>query len=806
MPAPAREGDTLVFRNARATVAVTAIAPEVVRVRIAPATRLGRDHSYAVVSRDLGTPGAADIRIGPRETTLTTTALRVRLAHRPFGVTIADRAGRVLDEDAAGLGLNVAAPATKVYKRLRHDDQIYGFGSKSGRLNRRGKMRGGYYYTMWNTDAYGYDWGTDPIYASFPVYLVVNQGRAHGVFVDNTFRTSFDIGKEFPDALGITTTGGELDYYFIDGPEPKQVLERYATLTGRMPLPPLWALGLHQSRWSYYPDSRVRFIADNFRQRGIPADTLWLDIHALDGYNPLTWDPQRFPDPRGLVQELAAQGFHTVVIVDPHPKKAPGWDVYDSGVAGGHFVTNPDGSLFEANVWPANAREGAGPSVFPDFSRPATRAWWGALYKRLTDIGMAGIWNDMNEPAVFTAPFWTMPLEVRHDNEGEPTDHREIHNVYGQLMTRATYEGLLTLRPGERPFVLTRATFAGGQRYAALWPGDNQSRWEDLRHSLPILNSLGLAGMPFVGVDIGGFGDSPTAELFTRWLQAGVFYPFMRIHSADGTNDQEPWSFGVEHERVNRRAIELRYELLPHVYNEMHRASTTGVPAMRPLVLEFPADPRTYEMDDQFMFGAELLVAPVLFEAHRTRDVYLPAGDWYDFWTGARFEGGRVHRLEVTLASIPVFVRAGGMVFGQPAVAHTGLMPGNALRVTMFPAAESARTLYEDDGVSFAYREGGFLSRTFAQQREGTAAASGRVQVSVGAPDGTWRPAPRALELRLVGLKAPAAVRLVGADGASEPLPEASEAGATGWRMDGTTLVVRVDDRFAAFSVIVDPS
>lgn len=811
MPAPRRDAHSLTFQNDQAVVSVSAVSPHVVRVRFQPGSAFPRDHSYAVVSRDLGEP-AARIEVGASQSTIRTAALTVRIGHRPFRVAIDDARGQSLDADDMAMGTATSGRTARVWKRLRDDEQIYGFGEKSGRLNRRGKNLGGYSFAMWNTDAYGYDMGTDPIYASFPMFLVMRNGRAHGVFLDNTFRSSFDVGKESQHRLSFGVEDGELDYYFIDGPHPKDVISRYTELTGRMPLPPLWALGFHQCRYSYYPEAKVRFIADNFRVRQIPADTLWLDIHYLDGYNPFTWDTTRFPNPAGLVRDLRSQGFRLVTIVDPHPRKQPGWAVYDSGLAGGHFVTQADGRLYEDRVWPANAERNPGPSVFPDFSRPAARDWWGGLYRSLTDIGIAGIWNDMNEPAVFRAPTWTMPLDVRHDNEGLATDHREIHNVYGMLMTKATYEGLLALKPDERPFVLTRATFSGGQRYAALWPGDNQSRWEDLRHSLPMLMSLGLSGMPFVGSDIGGFGDSPSAELFTRWLQAGVFYPFMRVHTAIGTDDQEPWSFGPQYERWNRRAIELRYELLPHIYDAMHQSAETGVPAMRPLFLEYPDDPRTWEMDDQFMFGADLLVAPVLHEGRLEREVYLPKGTWYDFFTGSRFDGGTTVRRRVTVESLPVFVREGAFVFRQPVVQHTGEMPGQPLRVHVYPAARSERVFYEDAGQGFAYRSGGHATRVFSQHR--STAPDGtdeRATIEIGSAQGSHRPAARDLELHVRWAGSPAAVS-VGAGSSRQSLrtlprvavAELSRHDAAWSISDDGFVIVRQPDRFDGLSIVIE--
>jgi alpha-glucosidase len=778
------------------------VSAHVLRVRFRAAPAFGREHSYAIVDRDLGATDAANAsyRVDADRSEIRTDGLTVSVAHRPFRLQITAADGRVIDADDAAQGIYFNGSNVRVAKQLHDDEQIYGLGEKSGRLNRRGKQLGGYGYTMWNTDAFAYDAGIDPLYASIPFYLVLRAGRAHGVFLDNTFRSNFDIGKQSQSVLSFGAEDGDLDYYVIDGPDPKAVIARYTQLTGRMPLPPMWALGYHQCRYSYYPESRVRDIAQQFRARKIPADTLWLDIHYLDGYNPLTWDRTRFPDPAAMISDLRDEGFRLVTIIDAHPKKQPGWDVYDSGLAGDHFIKNPDGSVYEAPVWPSNAAVDPGPSVFPDFSRPATRAWWGGLHKRLTDIGVAGIWNDMNEPAVFVGPTWTMATGVRHDNEGQPTDHREIHNVYGQLMTRSTYEGLLALRPADRPFVLTRATFAGGQRYAAVWPGDNTSNWADLRMSIPMLTSLGLSGFAFVGADIGGFADSPTPELYTRWLQTGVFYPFMRTHTADGTADQEPWSYGPVYEAVNRRAIELRYELLPTIYSEMRQASVTGVPAMRPLMLDYPTDKNTWELDDQFLFGSDLLVAPVLHEAQVERDVYLPGGTWYDFATGAAFAGGARVKRPVTLASLPVFARAGAFVFMQPVVQNTGEMAGQPLRVRIFPAPASSGALYEDDGRSFAYRDGGATIRRFSQQR-----SARRVTVAVAAGDGAFRPAARALELHFVATAAPNAVSLSSSAG-TRRLPRvafdtlAAQAEAWSIAADGS-VVVRTPDRSDAFGV-----
>jgi alpha-glucosidase len=440
--------------------------------------------------------------------------------------------------------------------------------------------------------------------------------------------------------------------------------------------------------------------------------------------------------------------------------------------------------------------------VFPDFTRAATREWWGRLYRELVDQGVAGIWNDMNEPAVFDTATGTMPLDVRHDNDGAPTDQREIHNVYGQLMTRGTYEGLLRLRPDERPFVLTRATYAGGQRYAAAWPGDNVSDWSAMRGAIPTLLGMGLAGLPFVGVDIGGFAENPSPELYTRWLQSGMLYPFMRTHTALGTNDQEPWSFGLPWEALNRRVIELRYELLPTIYNVLRDSSETGLPAMRPLMLEFPDDAATYGLDDQYLFGSDLLVAPVLREGASTRNVYLPKGAWFDFFTGRRFEGGASHVVPVTLSSLPLFVRAGAILFRQPVIQHTGQMAGQPLTIEVYPAARSESTLYEDDGHSLAYRTDGYLRRSVTQTRqEATATSPLQTRIEIGAGSGRYRPEARSMRVAVLWSGRPARVTVDGTP--IQPVESAAAPTTTGWWLDQRGfVVVAMPDRFAPSAVI----
>ena len=437
-------------------------------------------------------------------------------------------------------------------------------------------------------------------------------GGAYGLFLDNSWRSSFDFGHRDENLLAISADDGPIDYYLIAGPTVADVVRRYTDLTGKAPLPPRWALGFQQSRYSYMTDAELREVAARLRSNRIPTDVLWLDIDYQDRNRPFTVDKKAFPNLRGLATDMRRQGFQLVTITDLHVAHAPneGYAAFDSGMAGDHFLKKPDGSLYVAPVWP-------GPSVFPDFTRKASREWWGGLYKDFVDDGIAGFWNDMNEPAIFETPTKTMPLDTVHRIDGNDfaprtASHAEAHNVYGMENSRATYEGLLKLRPNVRPFVMTRATYAGGQRYAVTWTGDNNATWDHLKLMVHQLLNLGLSGHSWAGADIGGFTGGPSPELLTRWHQIGAFTPVFRNHSAKNTPRVEPWMDGSQHLAIRRRYIEERYRLLPYFYAVAEQNARTGDPVMRPVFYDYPEllkAPCDHSM--AFTVGRDLLVAPV---------------------------------------------------------------------------------------------------------------------------------------------------------------------------------------------------
>ncbi|HEX7315221.1 MAG TPA: glycoside hydrolase family 31 protein [Pyrinomonadaceae bacterium] len=711
----ARQTDGVVLTlTSGARVAVTFRDIETVRVRLAPSGAFERDLSYAVESKDRKTVAAkvTETREEIRISSLNGTTIVIK--RRPFLVSVIDGTGRVVVEadPARATTFDPDTGAVETSLKRVEWETYYGLGEKAGATVSRDTQQ----FVMWNTDTYGYPRGLDPIYQSIGFYVALRQvkprGAAYGLFLDNTSRTYFDMGKTDPARVTFGAASGELNYYVFTGGQertPKNVLRDYTDLTGRTPLPPLWALGNQQSRWSYYPEARVREVARGFRESKIPADVIYLDIDYMDGFRVFTWNRQHFPDPPKLISDLREQGFRTVVIIDPGIKVDPNYFAYRDGQSGGHFVKNGDGSELHASVWP-------GVCAFPDFTDSKAREWFGSLYRKNLDEGVAGFWNDMNEPGVFLSnetpkpdtyhhPMKTFPLDAKHAGDGAPGTHARYHNVYGMQMARSTFEGLKKLRPDARPFVLTRAGYAGVQRYSAVWTGDNVASWDHLRLSIPMLLNLGVSGVPFVGADVGGFSGNPSPELYARWLQSAALTPFLRSHSESGSNPHEPYSYGEAFTPVNRASVELRYRLLPYLYSLFEEHRRTGAPPMRPLWFEYPDDSRTYTIEDEYLVGRDLLVAPVVRESATKRGVYFPAGDnWVDWWTGKTYEGGKDAEIDAPLDRLPLFARAGAVIPTQQVVQHTGEMLKAPLSLLVVQGADGASSFYEDAGDGYGER------------------------------------------------------------------------------------------------------
>ncbi len=759
--------DGVELTSGTAKVRVTAFREGIFRVRVAPSGNFPKDSSWAII--ETAEPTSVKIEETPKTIKVSSGTASAIIQRATLLIDFADAAGNLIvaDEPNSPMGWN--GTEVRVWKKMPVDENYYGLGDKTGPMNRRNRS-----FTNWNTDAFGFQESTDPIYKTIPFFIGLRKGTAYGLFFDNTYWSNFDFGKESRDTYSFGAEGGEINYYFFAGPEPKKILEAYTALTGRVQLPPYWTLGYQQCRYSYYPEARVREIAQLLREKKIPADTIYLDIDYQQGYAPFTVNREYFPNFEKLITDLREQGFHVILITDMHIKNDPGknYAPYDSGVKEDVFVKNPDGTPYVGPVWP-------GASVFPDFTLTRAREWWGRQYKDFVGMGVAGFWNDMNEPAVFS-PSKTMPLDVVHRlDDGTSVSHRAAHNIMGMENARATYEGLLKLKPDERPFVLTRAAYSGTQRYSATWTGDNLATWNHIGMSTSMLLSLGISGYAMVGDDIGGFGSSPPSNLLTRWYELGAFNPIYRDHAAKETLDHEPWVNGPEQEAIRRKYIELRYRMLPYIYTHVEETTRTGIPLMRPLVLEYPKAEEFYGENRDFLFGPDLFVSPVVTETMDAHTVKLPPGDWYDFWTSEKYSDKSDIKLHPRMDEVPLYVRAGAILPLQPVIQNTAERPKGPLQLRVYPPGNSTATscggeLYQDDGHTFAYQKGEVLRVKYSCQVSAEA-----VTVSSQLEASAFRPWWNSAELTIFGTALPKEIRV-------------GEAVFREWRYDHQTQTVTV--------------
>lgn len=601
----------------------------------------------------------------------------------------------------------------RTWKTLAPNEKFFGLGEKGGGLDRRGRE-----IVLWNSDTPGYTDNSDPLYQSIPFYIGVRDSIAYGVFFNNSYKTRFNFGAGQQRYSSFAAEDGPLDYFVIYGPSIAEVVQRYTSLTGKMNLPPLWSLGYQQCRWSYYPESEVRDLARTFRDKDIPCDVIYLDIHYMDGYRVFTWDSTRFPQPKKMLDDLAKDGFKIVPIIDPGVKADTNYFMAKVGLAQDLFVKYPDGTTHIGEVWP-------GKSFFPDFSKTETREWWGKHIADFRKLGVRGFWNDMNEPACWGQAF---PLETIFDDNGQNSSHKKMHNLYALKMAQATYEGLLKAYPNERPFILTRAGFAGQQRYSASWTGDNLATEDHLELGIRMMLGMGLSGQPFVGMDIGGFMGTPSPELYARWIEVGAISPFCRTHTHYGSPDQEPWSFGENVEDISRKFLNFRYELLPYLYTLFYESSKSGEPIWRPLFYEFQDDPKCYDWgyQQQFMLGRDILVAPVTRVGQYTKKVYLPEGRWLDWNTEKVYEGPQEIIVDAHLDWLPMFLREGSIIVRRDAQEYTDERPIRELHFDVFQDSHSNSqkraefSLYEDDGISFDYKNNSANQVTYSFENNGT--------------------------------------------------------------------------------------
>jgi len=705
------DGNRFFFADGSAKVEVRVVSDEIIRVRLAPHGVFLDDFSYAVPVVD---QKVTTFKLSEQEDaySVATNTITCKIRKSDFFISfVENQSHMVMSEDDTPMHWeeNTEFGGYYVYatKKCQTEENFFGLGDKSGNMNLRGRK-----FQNWNTDAYSFGWDQDPLYRTIPFYIGVHQQAAYGIFFDNTFRSYFDFAREDNTKTSFWADGGELQYYYIHGPHLMDVVKRYQTLTGTHPMPPKWALGYHQCRWSYYPEQKVKEIAEGFRSRNIPCDAIYLDIDYMDGYRCFTWNKSHFPDPKRMIKELLNDGFKTVVMIDPGIKVDDNYWVFKEGKENNFFCRRSDDYFMEGHVWPGRCQ-------FPDFTNPAVREWWGGLYKELVDIGVAGVWNDMNEPAVFGSG--TFPNDVRHNYDGFRGSHRKAHNVYGMQMVRSTYDGLKKLMRNKRPFTITRAGYSGMQRYGCVWTGDNVATWEHLKIGNIQCQRMSISGVPFCGTDIGGFSGEPDPELFTRWIQLGTFSPFMRAHSAGDTAEREPWSFGEPYTSINRTYIELRYRLLPYLYSVFWEHHKYGFPILRPLVMLEQENPSTSFRQDEFTFGDKILVCPVLEQGAASRMVYLPKGKWYNFWTLEVLTGESEHSILTPLDHMPLFVRAGSVIPEYPVMQYVGEKEVEEVLLNVYFADYEVNSfLYEDHGDTFAYEQDIYSEKKFSVKGSAT--------------------------------------------------------------------------------------
>lgn len=667
-------------------------------VRICAFKKSYHNHSYAVCAK----PKNNEIDFDETDTILhfKTRCFKLDVSKNPLRFAMLDLDDNEINADEPAFGIGWIGDEVTCYKSLHKDEKFIGLGEKTGRLNRRGNA-----YEHWNTDFFAYPEDGDPLYMTTPFYIGAHNGKCYGIFFDNTHRTRFNFGASNHRFSSFSAEAGAMNYYFIYGENVEEIIKEYTWLTGRMELPPLWSLGFQQCRYSYYPDTEVLQIANTFRDRKIPCDVIYLDIHYMQDYKVFTWNNERFSEPEKLINTLLKDGFKVVIIVDPGVKQEDSYWVYESGKKENVFIQYPDGTEYAADVWP-------GTCAFPDYTKEKTRAWWGSLYKNHIEEGIAGFWNDMNEPASWGQD---TPNLIGFDFDGNNTTHKEGRNVYGMQMARSTFEGVKKLSPDKRPFVLTRSGYSGIQRYAAAWTGDNTATDEHMLLGVRLVNSLGLTGVANSGYDIGGFCGEASPALFARWISIAAFSPFFRAHSMVNTRSAEPWTFGEQVEEIARNYINLRYRLLPTLYTLFFESSKYGVPVQRSLAVDFTFDENIYAFDNQFLMGKGLLVCPT-DSRQEIAKCYLPdkQSNWYFFYNDTVYKGSKEVYVDAPMERLPVFIKEGTFLFSQSVIQHTSELPETTLEVHFYYSEKNSEALYyEDAGDGFGYLNNDYLKLKF---------------------------------------------------------------------------------------------
>lgn len=703
-----KETDSVFFTTDNDVILkVTILRDSMIRFRYTTKGYFSPDFSYAIDKNQ--SHGFNEFRFteATEHFEIQTSKVLVKIRKSDVHKTIYDLDGNILLDEEIGFhweeSYHWGGNIVKMSLISKEGESYYGMGDKPTHFNLKGKR-----VENWATDQYAFHKDQEPLYKVVPFYIGLHQKTSYGIFFDNTFRTFFDFAQERRGVTSFWAEGGEMNYYFIYGPKMADVVTTYTDLTGKPELPPMWTLGYHQCKWSYYPESKVREVTSKFRELQIPCDAIYLDIDYMEGFRCFTWNKEYFPDPKKMVSELAEDGFKTVVIIDPGIKIDKNYSVYNEAIANDYFCKRADGPYMKGKVWPGECN-------FPDYTNPAVREWWAGLFKELIgDIGVKGVWNDMNEPAVMEVPGKTFPMDVRHNYDGHPCSHRKAHNIYGTQMARATYEGVKRFAYPKRPFIITRSAYSGAQRYTSSWTGDNVATWEHLWIANIQMQRMSISGMGFTGSDIGGFAEQPSGELYARWIQLGVFHPFCRTHSSGDHGDQEPWSFDEDVINITRKFVSLRYQLLPYLYTMFWQYINDAVPMLKPLVYFDQEDPQTHYRTDEFIFGDQILVCPILEPNSLGRRMYIPSGNWYNYWTDEVVSGKREIWVATDYDQIPLFVKEGAIVPKYPVQQYVGEKQIEEVTLEVyFKIGKERSFLYEDAQDGYDYNKGRYSLLSF---------------------------------------------------------------------------------------------
>jgi len=680
--------NTLLLKLSNAHAELSCYAGNIFRIFLHP-TLEEPGLSYAVIADPIELP---DYKESDQNIEIKTPKLALEIDKVNCRFRFKNAAGVIINEDDTAFGTSWIGDEITTYKKLQPNERFIGLGEKTGPVDKKGLA-----FTNWNSDVFAYGHEDDPLYATLPFYLGMHQGLFYGIFFDNTYKSHFNFGASNNRFASFGAEGGAMNYYFIYG-------------------------------------ESIR-IAQTYREKKIPCDVIYYDIHYMDAYKVFTWHPEYFPNPKQLNKQLDALNFKKVVIVDPGVKVEEGYLPYEEGIQEDYFVKYPDGEPYQAQVWP-------GWCHFPDFTKASARAWWASKFKQLHNEGIDGFWNDMNEPASWGQ---SNPNLIEFDFEGETASHKAAHNAYGSQMARATLKGAEEANQDERPFILTRAAYAGIQRYSALWTGDNTASDEHLLLANRLVSNIGLSGIPFCGSDVGGFTGETSPELFARWIQSAAFHPFFRIHKMVNSAPNEPWSYGEKAEAIAKNFIQLRYRLIPYLYSLFHEATLSGMPICRSLLFNYPNDENIYKpaFENQFMLGEAILVCPVKSDTEIAK-VYLPEGDWYLLFNDTHYVGGQTHFIDCPIDIIPVFVKGSQLFLEQSTVQYWNDEHDGILRLHLYKGTGKTHfTFYEDDGISYQYKTDNYAKRIFE--------FDGNEHLTINQQEGTFKSSYQKIKIYLHG-------------------------------------------------------